>query len=475
MSLNNNSNKYNLKKTALNQTHLSSVAQKTLGNLKKVINKKTIEALAKESKLLQRVTSKIMGFPFLVAMLVARLDAEHATLEKISDVLHSIDHRIKITPQSIMERLNSPTTTHFFKMIFENILKTQLDDFCSELSPDLLGFFKKVLIQDSTSIELNEKLSEFFKGSGGRASKSSAKIDVIYDFKAKKYEHITITDHRIADQVLSFDALDFLSENSLIIRDLGYLRADCIVKIQELGAFFLSRIKNNMSVYLNKEDSTQFDLAEYLLKKCKNKCVIEMNVYLTKVKVPVRLIAYRAPQHIVDERRRKAHATAKKQGRTLTKKSLALLDFSIFITNVPKEIWPAEVVGTIYRLRWQIEILYKSWKSGLNINYLKGINSNRIKSLLYIGLIMSLIVNEIYKLMIYVGSFSDKVVSMFKVYNWMKSEDRLKRVLNGKFSWWEEKNLTNLVSLCMSKQKRKDRKTSLEAIQDHEFYYQEAR
>lgn len=461
------------KNASLTQSQLSSEVQRTLKNLKKVINKKTIEELAWDSKLIQRVSSKIIGFDFLTSMLVSSLDAEHATLEKISDIFHAINHRIKIKPQSIMERLNSEASPRFFEMVFKNVLKNQFDGFAAEIPPDRLTMFTKILLQDSSSIDLNAKLSPFFKGSGGRASKASAKIDVIYDFKAKQYEQIILTDHSEADQKLGLSILDFLEPNSLVIRDLGYLRMDCIVKIDAMGAFFLSRFKNNTCVYLKKEDKNQLDLAEYLYKNHRDKNVVELEVYITKAKVLVRLIAYRVPNEVSVERRRKAHATAKKQGRTLTKKSLSLLDFSIFITNVPKEVWPAEVVGTIYRIRWQIELLFKSWKSGLKIDYLQGINRNRIKALLYVRMIMVIIINEMYKLLDYIGRCIGKVVSMHKVYNWMKCADRLKRILNGKLGWWEERYLGDLVKMCMSKQKRL-KKTSLQAIHEGDFYYQEA-
>lgn len=462
---------FNQKKPKL---QLSSAVELMLNNLNKAINKKTVDELARETKLIQRTSSKIMGSDFLTTMLLASLDTEHATLAKISDIFLSTNRHIKITPQSIMERLNSEAAPRFFKMVFEDILKVQLDSFASEIPPQLLTLFPKFLLQDSSSIDLNAKLSDFFKGSGGRASKACAKLDVIYDFKAKRYEHIELTDHSVADQKLGLNILEYLVPNALVIRDLGYLRMDCIVKIDAMKAFFLSRFKNNTCVYLNKQDEEQLDFAEYLHKHHKNTNVVDIEVFITEVKVPVRLIAYRVPENISVERRRKAQATAKKQGRTLTKKSLTLLDFSIFITNVPKVIWPAEVVGTIYRLRWQIELLYKSWKSGLQIDYLKGINHNRIESLLYVRMIMVLIINEIYKIMDYIGGRTGNVVSMHKVYIWMKCAQRLQRILAGKFSWWEERHLTGMVAKCMSKQKRKSKKTSLQAIYEGDFYYQKA-
>lgn len=462
------------KKPKVSQSQLSHATERTLKNLKQVINKKKIEELAYESKLIQRVSSKIMGFDFLTTMLVASLDGENSTLEKICDIFHSLNRHISIKPQSIMERLNDEAAPRFFKKIFKEILKVQLDNFSLKVPPDLLVQFTKILIQDSSSIDLNAKLSKFFKGSGGRASKASAKIDVIYDFKSKRYEQIKLTDHSEADQKLGLSILDYLVPDALIIRDLGYLRMDCILKIDAMKAFFLSRFKNNTLVYLNKDDPAELDLADYIYRNCRGKNVIELKAFITVSRVPMRIIAYLVPEDIAAERRRKAHATAKKQGRTLTKKSLALLDYSIFITNVTKEVWPAEVVGTIYRLRWQIELLFKSWKSNLKVDYLKGINEHRIESLLYIKMITIIIINEIYKLMDYIGNCIGKDISMFKVYSWIRFGDRLLRILNGKLNWWEERHLDDMVSYCMSKQKRKDRKTTLQSIYEQDYYYQKA-
>lgn len=473
MNLQHRSKKSNQKKSIPSQSQFSSVAQRTLTNLKRVINKKTIDEFARESKLIQRVSSKIIGFDFLGAMLIASLDAEHGTLERICDIIYTINHQIKITSQSLMERLNSEAAPHFFEMVFKNILKVQFDDFISAVPPDLLISFTKILLQDSSSIDLNAKLSAFFKGSGGRASEASLKIDVIYDFKAKQFEQIKLTDHSEADQKLGLDILNFLEPNTLVIRDLGYLRMDCIIKIDTMRAFFLSRFKNNTCVYLNKEDMDQLDLAEHLYKNHKNKNVVELDVYITNNKVPVRLIAYRVPDEVSAERKRKAHATAKKQGRTITKKNLNLLAFSIFITNVPKETWPAEIVGTIYRIRWQIELLFKSWKSGLKIDYLKGISHHRIRALIFVRMILVIVINEMYKMLDYIGNCIGKVVSMHKVYNWIKCTERMKAILKCQLNWWEERYLADMIVMCMSKQTR-NKKTSLQAIHEGDYYYQEA-
>jgi hypothetical protein len=460
------------KDKSVSQKFLTELSRNTLKNISQKLDKNKIEEQALASKLIQRNSSKIKGYQFLVSMLISSIDPEHTTLEKISGFFR--DHfRVRISAQSLMGRLNDPNTVCFLKNIFESLLKNQFSEHLPSVPVELLAPFSKILIQDSTTCNLNQKLSAFFKGSGGRASKSSLKLDVVYDFKAKAFEHITLNQGSVADQALANKIIEHITPNTLIIRDLGYLRIDSVLKIIEAGGFFLSRMKNNMLVYLNENDTEQLDLADYLHKNFRKSKVVDIKVYITKEKAPVRLVAYKVPPEIAAERRRKARIKAKKEGRTLTQKSLTLLDFSLFITNVPVEIWPPEVIGTIYRIRWQIELLFKNWKSQLKIDCLSGINRFRIESLIYARLIYILLINVVYMLINYVGELIGREVSMRKVYIWLKCANRLRRVISGRLSWWEERNLDDIIATSMSQQKRK-RKTTLQSIHEQDFYYGEA-
>ena len=456
----------------LSQKNLTCLSRKVLKNISQTLSKNEVSEVALESEFIKRSTSKITGYQFLTSMLISSIQTEHATLENISDIFRS-HHRVRIRAQSIMERINSKSAECFLKSIFKQVLKNQFDKLSENISPNLLSFFSKVLIQDSSNCDLHQKLAPIFRGSGGRASKSSLKLDVIYDFKAKRFEDITLNEGSVADQTLASNIIGYISQKSLIIRDLGYLRIDCVSKIVEIGAFFLSRMKNNTRIYLNEKDTEQLDLAQYLHENLRKTNVVDMKVYITSEKMGVRLIAYRVPEEIAAQRRRAAHAKAKKEGRTLTERSLTLLDFSLFITNVPEEIWPPGVVGTIYRIRWQIELMFKDWKGRLQINCLLGINHLRISCLMYSRMILILIINEVYKLLNCIGGYLSRIVSMHKVYNWMKCANRLLRVLSGRFSWLEERNLDDIIITSMSHEKRK-RKTSLQSIFEQDFYYIEA-
>ena len=78
-------------------------------------------------------------------------------------------------------------------------------------------------------------------------------------------------------------------------------------------------------------------------------------------------MASRVPEAIVNERRRKARKHAKKKGDTPSKAHLELLAWHLFITKVPSTMWKTETVIKVYLIRWQVELIFTSWKSSLHL------------------------------------------------------------------------------------------------------------
>jgi hypothetical protein len=90
-----------------------------------------------------------------------------------------------------------------------------------------------------------------------------------------------------------------------------------------------------------------------------------------KERVAACLVAYRLPESIVNARRRGANKKAKKKGYTPSQAHLQLLAWHRLITNVPRTLWKTETVCKVYPLRWQIELLLKSWKRSLHVDAIK--------------------------------------------------------------------------------------------------------
>jgi hypothetical protein len=115
------------------------------------------------------------------------------------------------------------------------------------------------------------------------------------------------------------------------------------------------------------------------LKTVKGHTVEKDIVMGAKDQVGARLIACRVPEMSVHERRRKARKNAKKKGYTPSHAHLTLLAWNLFLTNVPCTIGKTATVIKVYPLRWQIALIFKSWKSSL---HLASINTKKADSTL---------------------------------------------------------------------------------------------
>jgi hypothetical protein len=119
---------------------------------------------------------------------------------------------------------------------------------------------------------------------------------------------------------------------------------------------------------------------------------LELNVWVgIQKRLACRLLAIRLSPEIVEEKRRQLRDKARRKGRPVSATSLAWLEWSVFITNVPLEWLTLEQVSLIYRLRWQIELLFKLWKSECQIDRIAGRIRNRVLCEIYAKLIGSVI------------------------------------------------------------------------------------
>ena len=100
-----------------------------------------------------------------------------------------------------------------------------------------------------------------------------------------------------------------------------------------------------------------------LIKELRKKHFLDKMVLVGRAKkIKMRLVILPIPSEQAEERRRKAKRDRDKR-LNHSKEYYELLGYAIFITNIPQSICSSREIQKIYRLRWQIEIIFKSWKS----------------------------------------------------------------------------------------------------------------
>ena len=407
---------------------ISQILMQLGGNVTKkicqIFDQDSLELLARTTGFIKRSTTKITGSDFIQLLTVEIAHEPSISYDGLCDRLKEINPNADITPQALEQRVNSAGAPRFLEAVLRNTVKEAMNTHSQTIDSELLPF-NRVFLEDSTICQLNEKLADEFKGSGGSASKAGVKIHLIYDYKNSETHHLEIGKASDSDQSKSEAILEHINSNDLIVRDLGFFDIKNFAAIHQKDAFFLSRLFKPAHVYLDGADEP-LDLPKHLNKKFPDDNIVELDVLLGKnEKLSCRLVVYRCSEDVANERKRKAIKNAKKKGRAASQEHLRWLEFTFFVTNVSQDVWTTSVVGTVYRIRWQIEIVFKNWKSLLHIDVLKGTRYERIKCLLYGRMIAMLVINMLRNCADNFATGVQRELSVDKFMKWIKRKDRL--------------------------------------------------
>jgi len=266
---------------------------------------------------------------------------------------------VEVTPQAIEQR-HTTRLAEFLEALFrraaQSIVKSQ-----TTLAP-LLERFAAVLILDSTTITLPDALSTRFPGCGGShgGGQAAMKLQVQWDLGSGAIEAVAIEAGRDSDCKTSLQAAP-LTPGSLRIADLGYFDTEVFERFEREGIFWISRLQFGTSVFT--PEGLRLPLLDWL--DAQSGPFVDQPILMgTERKVACRIVAWRVPQEVANRRRQKLIAEARrKDGRVPSKERLAWCDWTILVTNVATDVLTVKEVLVFYRARWQIELLFKRWKS----------------------------------------------------------------------------------------------------------------
>lgn len=302
-------------------------------------------------------------------------------------------------------------------LVFENIYHQLLKQYGSFLSDSRIKdvIKKQVKIFDSSTISLFKDIM----GCVGRNPKSGKRKGGI------KVHTVVNADEMVPSLVWFSEAKthdhNFLEklecdENTIYVFDKGYndYKAFEYFTIQKTG--FVTRIKDNAS-YLNIE---KLDVGERIHNGVLEDEIIEIDVKKGKEKTKLRLRKVRFYDR-VNKR-----------------------EFE-FITNLFD--LRADLIAALYKIRWQIESLFKQLKQNFPLKYFLGDNENAIKIQIYCVLIVNLLLTVVKKKLKRSWAFSNLVsfckIHLFNYINLMKFLE------NPEKDWIIDKAETEQLSLIL--------------------------
>jgi hypothetical protein len=237
----------------------------------------------------------------------------------------------------------------------------------SEVMIPLLRRFTAVEVFDSSTVALPEELANIFRGgrSGTTTSeKAAVKLTVGLDLLSGALCGPALSAGRAAD-LSAATAVAERPAGSLHLADQNYFSLEKFACWDEAGAYWLSRLKSGPKVH--DERGRRIDLVAYL--RAAGAADVDVAIRLgSQQRLACRLIARRVPAEVAELRRRRFLEKCADRGNRPSALSLALCDWTIVVTNVPRELLSVEEAVALARLRWQIELIFKLWKSGGGID-----------------------------------------------------------------------------------------------------------
>jgi hypothetical protein len=266
---------------------------------------------------------------------------------------------VHVTKQAVEQR-STPRLAAFLEGLFRkatcHVISAQ-----KALAP-ILDRFPAVYLLDSTSESLPDTECGRFPGCGGShgGGKAVMKLQTLWEICRGALVAVAIEAGRACDYKTPLQMVS-MPRGALRIADLGYFDTEVFERLEAERIYWLSRLQFGTAVFTR--EGRPLPLLAWLAQQ-PGSFVDEPVRVGAERKVSCRVIAWRLPEEQANRRRQKLIAEARrKDGRTPSKERLAWCDWTILVTNVPVALLSAKETAVMYRARWQIELLFKRWKS----------------------------------------------------------------------------------------------------------------
>lgn len=316
----------------------------------------------------------------LISMLFC-VFAKCSSLREVSAAMLGLSGKTKhfqlesLPYRSTLSDANKRRNADVFCDIYNELLKKYADSISDSRIKQVIK--KQVKIFDSTVISLFQDILKCVGRTPANGKrKGGIKMHTVINVDELVPKMVWFTDAATNDHVL-LSKLD-LDKNIIYVFDKGYNDYKAFEKFCNNQTGFVTRIKDN-AVYELKE--------ELLVEDCIHSSVISDEIIEMEVK---------------DGKERR-----KLKLRKVTFHDRVLKRKFEFLTNL-FEMRP-DMIAALYKLRWQIELLFKQLKQNFPLKYFLGDNENAIKVQIYCALIVNLLITIIQKQLKRPWAFSNLV------------------------------------------------------------------
>jgi hypothetical protein len=333
--------------------------------IKKVMGRGVLRKLGDQSGFVirQRTITAERFVPSLIKSL-----ATH-NIEAIADLLRdfNFDHGQAVHYKPYYNKLNTPCFPRMMMGVFESMLTTLSLRVLAPLRKGPFAGFTDILIQDGTSFAVHDALAEVFAGRFTKVSPAAVELHCTMSLYADNLVTVTLTGDAECERHYLPEPKEL--KGKLLMIDRGYDGTTYLMRVDEEGGSFIVRIRKShnpmvINIYRRGERYRKLEGKQLsaVLRRLPRDKIFDMDVCWddgTELRCFSRLVV----------------------GWNPTKK-----EWIRILTNLDREGFSAEDILQAYRLRWQIELLFKELKSYANLHKFSTTKPNIAEGLIWASL-----------------------------------------------------------------------------------------
>ncbi len=345
----------------MNQQHLSKLSKR----LKRFFGEKDLNELGKTlrfSRRDRRVT------PFRLVMALMEIFS-CGTVGSIADIQRGFNalFGLGVRYKPFHKQLVKPQFAEFMRVLFSQLM-SQLA--CQSLSFDNgspFARFTRIVLQDGTSFAVHPGLSEAYPGRFHAVSPAAVELHVTLDLLSECPAQVVLTADTESEPQFLPEAKALTG--CLVMGDRGYFKKAYFAELMDHGVAFIVRGKGNMNPTVRRViTASGHDIKAWrdkplgtLKGKFRKQGPMDMDIdwHEGGKRMDCRLIV------------------------TWNKQTKA---FQYLVTNLSRKAFTVTDIMDAYHLRWQIELVFKEWKSHANLKALNTAKESILQGVIWAAL-----------------------------------------------------------------------------------------
>jgi len=289
-----------------------------------------------------------------------------AKVESLADLLREFNHQNDVTVayKAFYNRLARAGFAAFMQQMFMRLLMTLSVRTLKPEGGAAIARFKDIVIQDGSSFAVKHKLRDAFPGRFTAIEPAAVELHATYSGFRDDVTAVQLAPDKEAERQFLPDPSTL--KDRLLLADRGYPSVSYFQAVREHGGAFIMRLSRSHDPWVRAAwiDGERVELPRPVrlsrfIARHRGRCM-DLDVEYEHGRCAVGFRVVVLPGH----------------ERTMTR----------LCTNLPRTPFTLDLVSRLYRFRWQVELLFKEWKSYANLHQFDTANEHIAAGLIWASL-----------------------------------------------------------------------------------------